>query len=61
MNQRSATPNVLNVGDCQCHLLIHLNSFWIQSAIINTTLSPLKMYILLTENIPEVSRDDKTC
>lgn len=51
MNQRSATPKVLNVGDHQCHLLVHFNSFWIQSAIINTTLSPLKMYILWTETM----------
>lgn len=61
MNQKAATTNVLNVDDSQCHLLMHLNSFWIQSVIINTTFSPLKMYILLTENIHEVSRDEKTC
>ena len=60
MNQRSATPNVLKVGDRQCRI-IHLNSFWIQRAVINTTVSPLKMFRLLTENTHKVSRDDKTC
>ena len=60
MNQRSATPNVLKVGDRQCRI-IHLNSFWIQCAVINTTFSPLKMFHLLTENTHKFSRDDKTC
>lgn len=60
MNQRSATPNVLKDGDRQCRIL-HWNSFWIQSAVINATFSPLKMFSLLTENTHKVSRDDKTC
>ena len=60
MNQRSATPNVLKFGDRQCRI-IYLNSFWIQSAVINTTFSPLRMFSLLTENMHKVSRDDKTC